>query len=233
MPTPFARSMRSLEADGFRGITLAFLIAGALLAAWAAWFVLGWVAVYEVTDRARLEVNQAVNPIDARVAGRVGATHLVLGRAVHEGDLLVELDSDEQRLRLEEEQTRYAALSPRVNAVTAEMVAEERALDAAGRAAQVALDEARSQLEEAEAPARLAQDEAARSARLRADGLVPEIDELRARAQAQRRRAVADSLRLGVQRLAGSHQTDEQDRRVRLERLRSDLTRLRGEMATT
>ena len=138
--------MRSLEADGFRGVTLAFLIAGALLAAWAAWFVLGRVAVYEVTDRARLEVNQAVNPIDARVQGRVVATHLVLGRAVEEGDVFVELDADEQRLRLEEEQTRYAALSPRLNAVTAAMAAEERALDAAGCTARVALEEARSQL---------------------------------------------------------------------------------------
>jgi membrane fusion protein (multidrug efflux system) len=233
MPTPFARSMRSLDADRFRGIALAFLAAAMLLAAWAAWFVLGRVSVYEVTDRARLEVNQAVHPVDARVEGRVISTALTLGRQVHEGDVLIELDADEQRLRLEEEQTRLAVLSPRATSIAAEIAAEEQALDASRRAALTALDEARSQLAEAEAPARFAEVEAARFARLRGDGLVSEIEELRTRAEADRRRAATDSLRLAVQRLERSQQTEEQDRRVRLERLRSEQTRVSGEVATT
>ncbi len=233
MPTPFARSLRSLEADGFRGVSLAFLIAGVLLSAWAAWFVLARIAVYEVTDRARVEVNQSVQPVDAWVAGRVVATHLDLGRNVHAGDVLVELDADAERLRLEEERTRLATLAPESSAVDAEIAAEQHALDAARRAAQVARDEARSQLAEAEAPALFAEEEAARLARLRADGLVPVVDELRARSEAQRRRAAVESLRLAVQRLERTHLTEEQDRRVGLERLRSGQTRLRSQMATT
>src|SRR5688572_17733019 len=150
MPTPFARSMRSLEADGFRRIGLAFLVAGSLLAAWTAWFVLGRVAVYEVTDQARLEVNQAVHPVESRVEGRTIATHLTLGRDVQAGDILVELDADEERLRLDEEQTRLAALPPQVDAVAAEVAAEERAIEAARQGSIAALDEARSQLAESE-----------------------------------------------------------------------------------
>jgi len=187
MPTPFARSLRSLEADGFRGVSVAFLIAGVLLSAWAAWFALARIAVYEVTERARVEVNQSVQPVDARVAGRVVTTHLDLGRIVHAGDVLVELDADAERLRLEEERTRLATLAPESSAVDAEIAAEQRALEAARHAAQVARDEARSQLAEAEAPALFAEEDAARLARLRADGLVPVVDELRARSKAQRR----------------------------------------------
>jgi multidrug resistance efflux pump len=99
MPTPFARSMRSLEADRFRGSTVALVPAAILLAAWTAWFVFGRIALYEVTNRARLEVNEADHPIDARVQGRAVAAHLQLGRTVHKDEVLVELDADEERLQ--------------------------------------------------------------------------------------------------------------------------------------
>lgn len=233
MPMPFARSMRSLETDGFRGVAFAFVCAGALLAAWGAWFVLGRVTVYEVTEAARLEVADSVHPIDARVAGRVVVTHLDLGRPVQAGEVLVELDADKERLRLKEEQTTYTTFSSQLSAIGAEIAAESQALDAAKRAAVDALDEARSQLAEAEPPAKFAENEAARLTRLRADGLISEVDELRTRAEAQQRRAAADSLGIGVRRLEGGHRTEEQDRHVRIERLRGELTRLRGTIATT
>ena len=44
---------------------------GLALAAWTAWFLLGRVAVYEVTDRARLEVQSSAHPLAAPVDGRV------------------------------------------------------------------------------------------------------------------------------------------------------------------
>jgi membrane fusion protein (multidrug efflux system) len=171
--------------------------------------------------------------VDARVEGRIVVTHLALGRAVQAGDVLVELDADEAHLALEEEQSRLQAVTPQVAAVQAEIDAETRALEAAQRAARVALDESRSQLAEAEAPARLADDEAARLARLRADALVSEIEEVRARAESQKRRAAVESLRLAIERLERNQQTDDQDRRVRVERLQSDLARLRAQTAAS
>ena len=207
--------MRSLETDRFRGVACAFVCAVALLTAWGAWFVAGRITVYEATDAARLEIADSVHPIDARVAGRVVATHLDLGRVVKSGDVLVELDADQEHLRLKEEQTTYEAYSSQETAIGAEIAAEALAIDAAERAAQVALDEARSQLVEAEAPARFAEDESARFIRLRADGLISEVDELRARAEAQRRRAAADSMSIAVRRLDQSRATDAQDRRPR------------------
>jgi multidrug resistance efflux pump len=231
MPTPFSRSMRSLDADGFRGAGVAFAVGVALFCAWLAWFVLGRVAVYEVTSAARLEVNQAARTVDARVEGRIVVTNLELGRSVQANDVLVELDADEAQLRLEEERARQQTMTPQIEAVRNEISAEVRALEAAQRAASVALDLARSQLAEAEAPARLADDEAARLARLRADALVPEIEVVRARAEAQKRLAAVESLKLAIERLERSQLTDDQDRRVRTERLQSDLARLRGDVA--
>lgn len=233
MPTAFSRSMRSLDADGFRSAGIAFAVAGALIGAWLTWFVLGRVAVYEVTNAARLEVNEAARAVDARVEGRIVVTHLELGRRVHANEVLVELDADEAQLRMEEERARLQTLSPRVDAVQSEINAELRALEAAQRAARVAIDLARSQLAEAEAPARLADDEVARLARLRADALVAEIDEVRARAEAQKRHAAVESLRLAIERLERSQQTDDQDRRVRTERLHSELARIRGDILTS
>jgi len=233
MPTPFSRSMRSLDADGFRAAGFAFAVGGVLVGAWLTWFVLGRVAVYEVTNAARLEVNEAARSVDARVEGRIVVTHLELGRTVNANDVLVELDSDEAQLRMEEERARLQTLSPQVDAVQNEINAERRALEASQRAARVAIDLARSQLAEAEAPARLADDEVARLARLRADALVAEIDEVRARAEAQKRRAAVESLKLAIERLERSQQTDDQDRHVRTERLQSDLARLRGDISTS
>ena len=62
MPIAFSRSMRSLHADGRSRRAIWFLlIPVAVLAAWSTWFVKSSVARYEVTDRARLEVDQAVH----------------------------------------------------------------------------------------------------------------------------------------------------------------------------
>ncbi|MFQ5904353.1 MAG: HlyD family secretion protein, partial [Candidatus Binatia bacterium] len=85
MATPFSRSTRSLAADGFRRSTWGLLLAAVLLGAWAVWFCLARVAVYEVTDTARLEADRAAHPVEAPVAGRVVATRLALGQEVRVG----------------------------------------------------------------------------------------------------------------------------------------------------
>src|SRR3712207_4487833 len=102
MATPFSRTMHSLAADRFRLSLLGILLVAALLGAWATWFLLARVTLYEVSTTARLEVSDAVHPVEAQAAGRVQATHLLLGREVQAGDVLVELEAEAQRLQLEE-----------------------------------------------------------------------------------------------------------------------------------
>ena len=80
--------------------------------------------------------------------------------------------------------------------------------------------------------ARTADEEAELFARLQARGLPAQIDLLRAKAEAQKRRAAADTLRLAVSRLESDHRTQESDRNARLVGLRRDVTRLAGDMTT-
>jgi multidrug resistance efflux pump len=228
----FSTTQRTLEADGFRGTMLGVLLVAGLLSAWGAWFIGAQVALYAVSETARLEMSQAAHPVEAPVAGRVMATHLALGREVQDGDLLVELDATAQQLQLEEEQARLSAFTPQLEALHTAIAAEEQALRESRQAARVAIDESRARHREAEVAARMADEEAELFARLHARNLPSQLDVLRAKAEAQKRRAAVDTLRLAVSRLDRDHRTQESDRNARLVGLRRDVTRLAGDMTT-
>src|SRR5687768_3541720 len=230
MSIPFSRSIRSLAADGFRRSRVGMLIAVVLLTLWAAWFCLARVTLYEVTATARLEVKQAVYPIEAPVEGRVVATHLVLGQKVQAGDVLVELESDAQRLQPEEEQTRLAALTAQRDGIRQEIIAEKKVQDQERQVATVALAEARARHHEAEVAAQAVQKEADVYTQMRARGLTSQLDFLRVTAKARQHRAAADALRLAIDRLKGEQQTRESGGKLRLERLKGEATDLAGQI---
>ncbi|HEY3593373.1 MAG TPA: HlyD family secretion protein, partial [Polyangiaceae bacterium] len=73
---------------------LALALGALLLLGWIAWSVFGRVAVYEVTPKARLEVDRTTHPIQAPFAGKVLNSSLVLGREVQLGDVLFELEAN-------------------------------------------------------------------------------------------------------------------------------------------
>jgi multidrug resistance efflux pump len=233
MATPFSRTMHSLAADRFQRSLLGILLAVALLGAWVTWFFLAQVTLYEVSATARLEVSDAAHPVEAQVAGRVRATHLTLGREVQAGDVLVELEVDAQRLRLEEERTRLAALAPEPAVLRDEIRAEEAAQREEQQAGQVARDQAHARHREAEAAAQLGAQEAERMARLFARAYVAELDLLRAKAEARKQREAADTWRLEISRLEWDLQTRRSDRQARLQRLIREVTQINGQIATT
>jgi multidrug resistance efflux pump len=225
--------MRSLAADDFRGLLLSIGIIVCLLGSWAAWFFLARVSLYEVTDTARLEVDRAVHPIGAPVAGRVVATHLVLGQEAQAGDVLVELDANAQRLQLEEERARFSGLLAQLAVVPQEIAAEEQAQRKEQEAAQAAVGEARARYREAEVVARLSEEEAERMARLRAMNYIAEMDLLRAMAKGQEHRAAANTFSLAISRLQGDQKTRGSERKARIERLKREAIQLAGQRTTT
>src|SRR5262245_62804793 len=117
--------MRSLAIDGFSRSLVGLLLAVVLLGGWTAWFLLSHVAVYAVTQTARLEVDRAAHPVEAPVAGRVVMTRLVVSQEVQTGEVLVELDTEAQRLQQEEARVRLAALSAQLAARRQAVTAEE------------------------------------------------------------------------------------------------------------
>jgi membrane fusion protein (multidrug efflux system) len=98
MSVPFARSARSLAGDIGRRSLARVLLVVTLLAAWLAWLLFAKVELLAMTDQARLEVVGLIQPGETPIAGKVAASHLLLGRDVNEGDVLVDLDAQEQRL---------------------------------------------------------------------------------------------------------------------------------------
>ena len=226
MSTAFSRAMRTLESDGFGRSLTGLLLTILLLGLWAAWFFLGRVDRYEVTDVARLEVERASTALQAPADGRVAASHLTLGKEVKSGEILLELDANAERLQLQEEQARLSAIPRQIDGLHAEMQAAEQARRDEQQASSAALDQAGAQQREVEANAQFAEQDAERLRRLRADGLIPERDYVRSRAEAQSRRASSDGFQAQITRLGREQRVRDTDREVRLRQIQEDVTRL-------
>ena len=173
MPTSFSRSLRSLEADRFRGSLLGIAVGLVLLALWLAWFFFARVALYEISDQARIEVGSEHHAIMSPVSGRVRRYDMELDREVREGDVLLELDDDEVRFRLEETKAELQGLRDRLAQVSLEIDSQRKAVEDARSASAFARGESGARHQEALEEARFAEQEAERLERLQQDGLVP------------------------------------------------------------
>ena len=164
--------------------------------------------------------------------GRAVRVNLPVGGRVSAGDILVELEADAERLARDEARARVAALGPEISAVRQEIAAEERRDADEQQGAVVARNEQRALLRETQATAALADEEARRLARLRADGIMPEVEEL---GPAPPPSSAAPRPTRPPQRSRGSNSSrrpHESDRLVRIQRLRGTLSRLEGEGST-
>ena len=231
MADPFARTSQALERDrGRRGFVVPTLVL-AFIVAWAGWFLNARVAVYAVSDRARVEVDRAPSPVESPVTGRVVATALSLGREVRTGDVLVELDTASQALEVNEERVRLEGLAPQLDRLEAEIRFEQSGGVAERSGNTVAIAEARARLVEAVAAAELADQEAKRAEALHAERLISDVDLLRAQAEAKGRLAASETLRLHIDRLAIEQRRRNSDQEIRIERLRREAAVLRGQSA--
>jgi multidrug resistance efflux pump len=230
MATAFTRTLRRLEPEGFRRPVLITVAATAVLAGWGAWAAGARVTLYEVSRQARLEVDRAVHPVEAPVSGRVVESRLVLGRDVVEGEVLLRLNSDSERYSLREENERLTALPHELAALRAQASSTEQARRDEAEAARAAAEEARERMREAEAPASFAEQELERLGRLRAERLIAEREYDKGRAEAQRTRATADSLRLALVRMQQEQTTRERDRTAALDQVHAQIARLEGQL---
>ena len=176
MANSFHRVSQSLRADnGIRSAT-GLLVAFGLISAWLGWAFKAHVTRYETSDSARLEVNGAAYPVQANVSGRLVTSQMILGKEVHAGEVLVELDSNDERLNLQQEQARLNTLSPQLEALRSQMQSEQEGGADEQRVLGISTDAARAQYKEAEAQATLAEQDAQRATRLRAEGIISNAD---------------------------------------------------------
>jgi len=232
MATPFSRTFRALKADSFRGSLLALVCVMLLLGGWVGWFFLARIARYEVTDTARVEVDQETHPVQSPVLARIVSSNLVLGSEVKAGDVLVELDANAEKLQVAEQHTQLGALESQVASLKTQVVQLEQAQVREQQTAQVAIEQAGAKYREADALARSADHEAHRLEKLAAEGLVPRRDYDIGKMEAERLRDAADSLKLEPDRIQRDLRTRESDRRAQLENLQSQIRKLEGDRTT-
>jgi multidrug resistance efflux pump len=228
----FPHTLRALETNGTRPTIFGLILITAILAVWSAWLWRGQVAVYEVSTTARLEVEH-VHAVGATVGGRVAASYLALGRRVRRGDVLLDIEADRETLETNEERTRLTSLNGQVAIIATEIVKEEQALDSVARAARAALAEASERVAAAQAAVAQAEDQERRQRQLGARGLIAEADIVRAKAEADARRADVAAAREGIERLRAEQVASREERQAHLGALLRERVTLEGQRAAT
>ncbi len=233
MASGFARTTRSLAGDTPAMALVLWMLAALLLAAWCGWFFLSQVTVYEVSQRARLEVHQSAHPVTAAVASKVHVNRMMLGREVLAGDLLVELDAGAEQSRLDEEQSRLAAYPPRLLSLQREIQAIQRALADDQQSFAAAVAAARARARDAGVAADFALEAERRTREDYLAGGASQADALRAGADARRLAAARDALLADIHRVEGDAQARGHQQQARIESLAGAAAALQGEQATT
>jgi len=233
MAARFSQTTRSLAQDVSRYASITWTVAGILLGAWLLWFCFGTVTVYEISDKARLEVRQTSHHVAALVAGKVASTSLAIGKDVQAGDILVELDASSDRLRLKEEQARLDAMPGRIASLRREIEVRERARDDDLESASAAAESMKSRLQEADAGVEFAKDNERRLAKLNANGWATTVEATRTATEARKLAASRDALASDLRRLQFEAQSRAHQHDAEIENLRRDAVALEGEMATT
>lgn len=228
----FRRTLRILNEDGVGRWKWTLGSVLTLLAAWALWFAFARVAVYETSQSARIELDGAVYAIDAPISGRVVTSALSLGKKVRSGDILVELDAEQFALEQRELTAKRAGLLNEISALEREVETERAAVAQAVSASDLIQREATARWDEANAAQKLAVEESNRMSRLHAAGLIGDLDLLRTRAEADKRRAAADGLRLSVTRQKADENLKHSQRAARIDALQRELARLEGQQSS-
>ena len=198
------------------------------MSAWLAWFLGAELPVYVLSETARLEALRAVHPISAQVGGRLRRVAVVVGQQVASGDVLFELEVEVEQSRSQEEGARLTALALQLASRRREHASEEAGLASVRRAGDLALREAEERRRAAESGAALAAEEVSRKARLHSQGLLPDLDLSRLRAEVERSRAQAAEAALAFSRLEQEQAGEENDRRARIQNVEAEIALLRG-----
>jgi len=229
MATAFSRTLHALKSDRGRGVSIAALMAAALVGGWVAWGSLASVAVYETTANARLEASLATSAIQSQVAGRVLESKLTVGRAVKAGDVLVQLDDRRLTLAVDEKRAAIGATEKEIVGLRSQATAESAARSEEQRVTVTAADGARANQRDAVAAAKAASMEADRIRQLRTSGLISEREYQQALTAHERSQAVADRETIVITRIDREQRAKDQERETRMRKLETEIARLQGE----
>lgn len=194
-------------------VTLLLVLGGG--GVWSLWARL---PVSAVVPCPVLDVGPALHVVTTPVAGQVSVTHLQVGREVQAGEILVVLESTDQRLQVEEAQHQLRALQAHHTARLQERAAIEAAWQAAQQGVPAALDEARARHHDAVLALQATQE---RQQKL---GPLAPLTALQAQQTA------VETARVTVQRLEDEQQRHAAEWRVRLAQAQREAVALEGDI---
>jgi hemolysin D len=176
MAYPFERTLRSLNYEsGTQTLFVALLVlcVGGLFT----WAGIAEVPLVKVSSQARIEPHNAVYRIEPPSAGRVVRSLLNLDEEVKEGELLIEFDTQAERIELAHSKTNAAAIEKELQIIREEIANKETEAAVSGQVDQVAIREALERERELVPRQRLAQ-ERAQLALQSPSGSISEIEKL-------------------------------------------------------
>ncbi|WP_437930587.1 HlyD family efflux transporter periplasmic adaptor subunit [Sorangium sp. So ce291] len=229
MASPFLRTMRSLEIERGTRTWMRLAVILAVLGAWAAWMHASRVSVYATTAKARLEVSRMAHRVAAAEPGRVSVVRVELGRAVEQGEVLVELDAAVEEKRLEEEQTKVAVLAPKLEAVRRQIAVEEEVRAWQDRLSDASIARARIDLRQRDLAAAQGEELRVISERLRDEQLASKADHLQAKTRAADELLKAEGARADLHRLSVARRHDERQAAAHVAELERSLGDLLAE----
>jgi membrane fusion protein (multidrug efflux system) len=229
----FSKTTQSLALDSPRIVLVSLALAALSLIAWLLWFGFGNVTVYEVSRQARLEVGSAPREVSSLLAGRLTQSHIVIGQRVRAGDVLVELDSQRQQLRLAEAEARIPLYPAKIASLRREIDYLARMMGGEQGSSLAAVRAAQARLQGANAASRFASDAAARIKSDAASGGSAAVDAVRAAADARKAASERDISAADLAKLGIDSQVRIDQMRVQGEKLSRDLLATQAEAVAT
>jgi membrane fusion protein, adhesin transport system len=229
MSSTFSRTLRSLRAERSRVTVTLLVVVLLVFAGWAVWLAAGEVALYEISETARLEARGAVHPVAAERAGRVTRVEVQVGQRVTAGAVHFELAAEGEELAVAEASERQRDLETRLAALEAQLSTERKALEADRKAGGSAADEARAWGHEVQSRASRAEERMATLEELAERGLATREEVREARAEHASADAEARARQVQARRYERESSVRVADRETRIAELGRVKAELQGE----
>jgi membrane fusion protein (multidrug efflux system) len=218
MAYPFQRTLRSLNGSESGTRVILALLGIVALGGLVTWTVAARIPVLKVSTEGRVEPHNAVHRIEPPEAGRVLRSLLELDKPVAEGDLLIELDTREERLQLALSQTTSAALRQDLEVLKNQIANKQQELGSTSLVSEASLREATSKDEEL-VPRRLLAEQRERLAKQSPSGALSDLEKLERQTEAEELAHARQTNALGIVRL-------QREQVVRREGLTAQLLQL-------
>ena len=228
MASTFSRTMRSLGGDRLHPRLI--LVGLALLVLWAGWARFARVPVYAATPSCRLEVSQVVHPVGSLVLGRVIAIRLSLGQVVSQNDVLVELDSALEEVRLKEAETQALIFAPKLAALREQLAREDEVVASLARRGVVVNEAAVAQYRQSDDMEKYDNAVLARKKAMRAEALASQLELMQAESDAVQRRNQSRSARIDVRKQQAELHLDASRALAHIAGLKRQLADIDGEL---